>query len=50
MKKEGRIVFTMGGAQSTAAGAGAYHLLTIVHFFKPHLSCVKSLFTTTEAT
>jgi hypothetical protein len=23
------------------ATAGAYHLLTIVHVFKPHISCLK---------
>ena len=30
--------------------AGAYHLLTIVHAFKPHLSCFSQLLYTTEAT
>jgi hypothetical protein len=36
-------------ASAAAATVEAYHLLTIVHVFKPHLSCF-NLFTTTEAT
>jgi hypothetical protein len=32
-----------------ATTAGAYHLLTIVRVFKPHLSCF-NIFTATEAT
>jgi hypothetical protein len=33
-----------------AVTAGTYHLLTIVHVFKPHLGCCLNLFTTTEST
>jgi hypothetical protein len=29
-------------APPTPPTAGAYHLLTIVHVFKPHLSCFKA--------
>jgi hypothetical protein len=42
-----KLNFAKIGASATdapVATAGAYHLLTIVHFCTPHLSCLKPLY------
>jgi hypothetical protein len=36
------------GGPGGASTAGAYHLLTIVHICKPHISYFYNLFTTTN--
>ena len=45
----GTTTATPGTTTTTTAGLITYHLLTLFHLFKPHLSCF-NLFTTTDAT